>query len=150
VNEQGPPVSPEQMTLVVPNGNVEPDEGLQTIFPHPVPDPLGVKVTTAPHCPGVFGAVMSGGQSTSQVACVCAGRSTNAVALLSSPSNSAVELETEALLDMPVPPGVAGSIWKTNTNWAVVLAGRLAMVHVETPPEGLAQVKVGPVTWVSD
>ena len=94
---------------------------------------------------------MSAGQFTSQVACPCGGSVTNAVELLSAMNNSAVELDTVALLDMVVPPGVAESIWKTNVNWAVVLAGRLAIVQVELPvPPGLTQLKAGPVTWVSD
>ena len=40
-NEQGPPVSPKQKTFVVPIGKKDPDSGLHTTVPQPLPVAVG-------------------------------------------------------------------------------------------------------------
>jgi predicted nucleotidyltransferase len=53
-----------QETVVVPFGNVEPEAGEQTTEPPgQLSETVGAKVTTAEHCPGVFGAVTLAGQT---------------------------------------------------------------------------------------
>ena len=151
VNEQGPPVSPKQTTFVFPIGKTESEGGLQTIVPQPVPDPAGVpKLTTFPHSPVSFVSVMFDGQLTSHVAGEIV---TVAVKVLSVSNSSLVSLVTVAVLETDVPGWASESTRKTNVNWAVVLAGSVAMVQVElpvVPTSGLVHSKVAPVTWVSD
>lgn len=96
---------------------------------------------------------MSDGQVTSQVCCVFSGIVTEAVNVLSTENNSAVSLETVAVLETAAPAGAAESTWKTNTNCAVVLGGKEGMVQTTLPvppTDGLVQVAAGPVTCVSD
>lgn len=50
------------VTGVVPTGKNEPDAGAQVTVPQPAPAVVGVKVTLAPHCPGLLPVVMSLGQ----------------------------------------------------------------------------------------
>lgn len=91
-NVQGPPLSPEQVTLLVPIGKTDPVGGLQTTLPQPLPDPDGVAYsTTLPHCDASFTSVMSGGHVTSQVAAAIV---TEAVNVLSVSNNSVVSLTT--------------------------------------------------------
>jgi hypothetical protein len=42
-NEQAAPLSPKQMTFVVPSGKTVPDGGLHSIVPQPGPEPTGVE-----------------------------------------------------------------------------------------------------------
>ena len=51
VKEQLGPAVVEQLTVVVPFGKNDPEGGEQFTVPQPPPEVLGVKVTTAPHCP---------------------------------------------------------------------------------------------------
>ena len=139
-NEQGPPVSPEQKTFVVPIGKSVPDGGLHSTTPQLPPEGVA-KLTTAPHCPAVLVIVMSDGQLMSHV---CGIIVAEAVKVLSVSNNSFVELETVAVLETTAPGGAPASTWKTNCNTAVVLAGRVARVQVITPSLGLEQEKAGP------
>jgi hypothetical protein len=101
VKAQGPPESPEQTTLVVPIGKNAPDAGLHATVPQP--DPVGVEnVTTFPQLPGSFVSVLSDGQVSSQVVDEMF---TDAVDVLSVLDNSAVELETVAVLETAEPAG---------------------------------------------
>ena len=106
---QGPPVSPRQITFVVPSGKTEPDGGMQATVPHSLPAPLAAKVTAAPHCPGAFCVTMSDGQVTSQVCGVPSGMVTEAVNVLSVANNSLVKLETVAVLETTAPGDAPGS-----------------------------------------
>jgi hypothetical protein len=51
-----------QVTVVVPTGKNEPDDGLQVTVPQPPPEVVGEKETTAPHWPGSLFVVMLDGQ----------------------------------------------------------------------------------------
>ena len=51
-----------QVTEVVPTGKNEPEDGVQVTAPHDVANDWAEKLTTAPHCPGSFVALMFPGQ----------------------------------------------------------------------------------------
>ena len=151
VNEHGPPLLPKQRTFVVPIGKTDPPGGLQTTVPQPVPLPDGVeKSYTFPHCPVSGTSVTLPWQVTSQVAGEIV---TEAVNVLSVANNSAVSLETVAVLVTVEPACAPGSTLKTKVSCAVVPAGRVAIVQVELPSvlltSGSTQLKAGPVTCVS-
>jgi hypothetical protein len=61
------PPFPEQVTVVMPTGNVEPDAGVQTTSPHESPSVEGCEyVTAAVHWPASTGRVISGPQVSKQ------------------------------------------------------------------------------------
>jgi len=66
VKLQPGPAVVEQLTVVVPFGKNEPDDGLQVTVPQPPPEVVGAKVTTAPHWPGSLFFVMLAGQVIAQ------------------------------------------------------------------------------------
>jgi hypothetical protein len=61
-----PPASTDvQVTLVSPKAKTEPLAGVQlTVTPGQLSVAVGMKLATAPHCPGVLAIVMSAGQAS--------------------------------------------------------------------------------------
>src|SRR5206468_3405591 len=150
---QGPPVSPTQMTFELPSGKDDPEGGVQATVPQSLPADVAAKLTTAAHWPAAFCVTMSDGQVTSQVVVVLSGIVTEAVKVLSLEANSAVSLETVAVLDTAAPGSAPASTWKMKVNCAVTFAGSVAIVQVELPVApaiGFVQVAAGPEVCVSD
>jgi hypothetical protein len=143
VNLQKSPVSLTTVTGVVPIGKNEPEAGVAVKVPQ-FPDPTAFgNVTIAPHWPASISTVILEGQlmvhDNGPVTVV------TAVELLSDACGSSVELEIVAELEMVSPAARPPLTLNRNVNVALLLAGKLAIVHVP-----VLHVNVGPEFCVEE